>query len=107
MDKFGEPVVGAPQEIMVRWEETSQELRTATGQVITILALLVLGQRVNQGDILWKGTLANLPTGTSFLGEQDNLMQVVSYESIPDVKGRFYERTAKLARYRGTLPNLS
>lgn len=101
-DDYGEPRITYVDELRVRWEDRKTQSRDAQNNVISLDALAVVDRYVKPGSLMWKGSVADLP-GTSFAGEADSLMSVVTYEETPDDKGRFKRRVVGLKRYKDTL----
>lgn len=100
-DNYGEPKVHGPVEIAVRWEEEGQEALDAQGNNIAIDASVVVDREIPVGSIMWLGRLRDVADPPV------NLNQVVSFNKIPDVKGRTFRRTALLIRYSDALPSLA
>jgi len=100
---YGEPEVGPPQQIPVRWKYVKKEITTRDGDVVNIDAEVVVGLTILSGSLMWLGKLSDwLGTGSSTLSKEPELMEVVSYYNTPDVKMRVIRRTVQLKRYRGT-----
>lgn len=96
------PTVGNPCEIRVRWNDIYKEVRLPDGTTITITAELVLDRVPPIGSALWRGSLKDL----ALLGKvpPSNVMEVISYNSVPDLKNRATAYNASLQLFRGTLP---
>lgn len=105
-DAYGEVVVSAdPDEITVRWENRRFEMTEPDGAKVAIEAVVTVAQAVVIGSLLWKGELEDLVgTGGPDYTTQGYLMQVHSFEEIPDIKGRAVYRELFLRRYRNTMP---
>jgi hypothetical protein len=106
-DNYGQPQVADPVEIMVRWENKRDESISAKGEPIGIDATVQLGQRVYPGDLMWLGAMSDW-VGTGSDNQDNEIMQVDSYDEIPDIKGRTSSplRIAKLVLFKGTLPDV-
>jgi hypothetical protein len=102
VDDYGEPRIDYTEELSVRWEDRRTQMPDPLGNMITVDATAVVDKRIEMESLVWKGEVDNLP-GTSFTAELDELMVVVAYTEVPDVKGRFYRRTVGLKKYRDTL----
>lgn len=108
-DEYGQPKVTAPPiEIDVRWERCYEEVKDARGNTILIEGWLLVDRVLPVHSIVWLGTLDDWygENGSGSAGDDTELLKVATYEEIPDAKGRKYERTAKLQRWRDGLPEL-
>ncbi len=101
VDDYGEPKVDAAVEITVRWEEGLQEAVDPNGNTIAVDAVVVVDQAIVVGSIMWLGEKEDLATPPV------DLKQVVSFNKIPDIKGRNFRRTVGLIRYSNELPALA
>jgi hypothetical protein len=99
----GEPLVEAPEEISVRWEDRAGQARDPENNLIALDARVVLDREVAVGSILWPGELAGW-TGTGTGDPEAELYQVVTLRTTPDLKARHTRRVAGLQRFRGRLP---
>lgn len=100
-DDYGEPKVDAAVEIDVRWEERLQEAVDSNGNTIAVDAVVVVNQDVIVGSIMWLGEKEDLATPPV------SLKQVMTFNKIPDIKGRNFRRTVGLIRYSNKLPALA
>ncbi len=100
-DDYGEPKVDAAIEITVRWEERLQEAVDPNGNTIALDAMVVVNQDVVVGSIMWLGKKDDLATPPV------DLKRVMTFNKIPDVKGRISRRTVGLIRYSNKLPALA
>lgn len=98
-DGYGQPAVGQPEEILVRWDETDGESPDA----IAIDAKVVMPRRVVEGSEMWLGSLDDYQSQAT----PPTRMRVVSRSSVPDVRGRKFHHTVGLARLSGATPNLA
>lgn len=103
VDNYGEKTVGSPVEIRVRWNAKRMETVDSKGSPMALDALAVVDRDVIDGSILWLGTLDDW-YGTGSAGVGVGLHQVVTIETIRDVKGRATRRTVGLMRYKDRLP---
>lgn len=105
-DENGEPMVGSPQELTVRWEQgLSQEITPRTNP-IAVAATVWVDREIANGSMLRIGSLADITgTGTEVV-TIDNILEVVDYQVIPDVKGRVFERVVLCQKYADGLPTL-
>lgn len=96
-DAYGQPIIIAPVDIMVRWNDTYNEIRTPLGATVTIEADLVVDRDIPVGSLLWKGRMVDL---VNIQDPIPNIMQVYSFKGVPDVKARNTYRTCQLMRYK-------
>lgn len=99
VDEYNEPVTAEPIELMVRWQNSSRDVRGPNGTTITLDATVTANRDIPIGSQMWLGTLARW-VGTGSDGTETELMEVVSRELVPDVKGRATFRSFGLARFR-------
>lgn len=93
--------VSAAIEIDVRWEDVQTEITDSQGNVISVVAKVIVDQDVTIGSIMWLGThetVADPPV---------DLKKVVAFSNIPDVKGRSFRKKVMLARFSNTLPTIA
>lgn len=101
---YGEPVLGLPVELRVRWENARRGSLDPQGQTIAIDATVVVDRTVAVDSLMWLGTLEDwYATGSS--GQDNGLSQVVAFSAIPDLKGRVIRRLCYLRRYKDSLPS--
>jgi hypothetical protein len=96
-DSNGEPVVSYPVEISCRWESVTKEIVSENNTLIAVDAEIWVSQEIAKGSMLWKGTLAALPSPVTAV------MEVVGFDIIPDIKGRLFERVAYARRFKESL----
>ena len=105
VNRYGQSTVSSTgTEIKVRWENDRKQTLDPNGNIIAVDAVVVVGQVVTIGSIMWLGAQSDLP---SDLIPTSNIMQVVSYASIPDIKGRDFYKEVGLVRFTDTLPTSS
>lgn len=97
-DDYGEAKVTAAVEIDVRWENRRDEVLDANGNTIGVDATVVVNQDIAIGSIMWLGLLKN------FSAPFTNLMEVVTFNKVPDIKGRKFRRVVNLIRYSDQIP---
>lgn len=102
-DGNGEPKVAPAREIKVRWEFTQREVIGDDGTPIAVDATVDVGEDIPTGSIMWLGRLADLPDGKEF---DQPLLQVITADKIPDIKGRQFARSVTLSKWRRTLPTI-
>jgi hypothetical protein len=104
-DDYGQPVVGEPEEVVVRWNTGRAEALDPLGNTIALDAEVVVNQRVEVGGNMALGELSAWEeVGTGDTGSIGELMQVLTYNETPDLKGRAVRRTVGLKRFRDALP---
>ena len=97
-DSYGEPTLDAPQEIDCRWDQDRRENVSDQGTPIAIDATAVVEIDIPIGSIMRQGALEDLPDTL------DSLFKVVSFSSVPDIKGRVFVRDVSMQRYSESLP---
>lgn len=102
-DEYSNPLLSGRQELVVRWENKQIEMIGPNAQPIKLDALVQAVITIEVGSIMWEGREENLPENVE---DYTNLMEVVAYDYIPDVKGRVVRRTYGLKRYNQTLPTV-
>jgi hypothetical protein len=91
-DVKGEPLLAAPIEIPVRWEETNRVINGPDDEPITLSAMVDVDRVIALNSQMRLGALDNLPTPL------DTLMSVVTADHTPDIKGRHFQRSVSLTR---------
>lgn len=112
-DAYGEPLrQETPDEIMTRWEighagfystGGRKEVLDPRTQSTSEEAIVVVDRYVEVGSLIWKGTLEEWlgnGTGSGSAAEDNNLLQVVIYSEIPDLKGRNIRRICTCMKFR-------
>lgn len=101
-DRHGAPVVGAPVEIPVRWNDKRRESTDKDSAVISVDATVVVERQIAVGSNMWLGELEDwLGTGSgSGDAVTDDVMQVISYNETLDIKGRCSRREVSLMRFK-------
>ena len=105
-DAYGEPTVSSVVQLRVRWNDTRAQASDAQGNPVTLSAEVHVDRNIKPGSVMWLGTLAEW-LGTGSNQDDTEVMEVVSYNSVNDLKGRVAHHSVSLARYRGTLPTLT
>lgn len=103
VDEDGQPTVGVAEQVRCRWEDKRTETKARNGDTIALDALVVVNRVVAPLSNMWLGDIDDVP-GTSFLNEDEGLMQVVTAARVPDIKGRSRRYELGLKRFRDTLP---
>lgn len=101
-DEQGEPIIDDPIELDVRWEKKKSQALMPQGQTISIDATIVVDRDLVEGSLIWEGGLEDIP-GTSLVPES-NLLEIITFEKIPDVKGRKFRRRVGVIRFNNSLP---
>jgi hypothetical protein len=102
-DEYGNPLLSGREEVKVRWERKELQMIGPDGQPIKIDVLVIAVIEIPNGSIMWEGKQGDLPNDITTI---TNLMEVVAYDKIPDVKGRIVRRTYGLKRYNDKLPTV-
>lgn len=99
-DKFGKPIVLAPIELQVRWENSKSTMMGKDRQPLAVDSIVVVDRDLVDDSILWLGRLADFTTPT-------NLCQIKTFTSVGDLKGRHTRRVAYCSKYGNTLPTIA
>lgn len=102
-DKHGQPKVGSPVEINVRWNTNRTEMMDPKGNTIKLDGSAIVGQDVPMYSVMWLGRLVNW-AGSSVSQADTELMEVKAFKSTPDLKARDVFRTVGLMRLKNVLP---
>lgn len=97
----GEPTVGDPREIRVRWNWKETQATDGKGNQVSISATVVVDEEIEVGSRMWLGHLDEW-YGTGSATDDDSVMEVLVYGETPDVKARMYKRTLQLGFYKDT-----
>lgn len=97
IDDSGEPSVGPPQAVAVRWEDKRSQSVSETGTVLALDAQVKVGLEVALGSHIWKGRLADFTDA-----DTNEIMVVQTYSEIPDLKGRGVTRVVGLSFLRNS-----
>lgn len=107
VNEFDEATVSAPVEIRARWSFGRADALDAQGNKIGVDATAVLNRDVAIGDQLWKAPLNDTDAleqwyGTGSGGSDDEVMVVVNFDRVEDLKGRNVSRVAMLKKFKDT-----
>jgi len=106
LDGYGQYKVDSPVEIVVRWEESKSEVQSGNSDTIAVDAEATVDQVMAVGSLLYLGDEvtynAAIAAGTSVYR-----YRVVAFDSIPDAKGRHFDRRALLAKESTSLPTVN
>ena len=108
----GEPKLGpvvelAPPTNGVRWNSSRSEAKDSKGQKVSLDATAVVNQKIDVDSLIWLGSLAEwygTGSGTSSVPDTE-VMQVVSYKEVPDLKNRESMKTIGMMRWMGASPS--
>lgn len=105
LTRDGRKKVEAPIQIKCRWEKVRRQSINGAGAIVGTVATVVVDREAPDGSILWLGELDDW-YGTGSGHDEGELMEVVSYEEVSDIKGRNVRREVGLVRGNDTLPPL-
>lgn len=97
-DDYGAYTVGDPVELSVRWVFGRSEVLDPQGNRIAVDAQVTVDREIAIGSEMVKGTLSEW-VGTGSAGDDDEVMMVMSYSEVPDVRARDFRRVVGL-RYK-------
>lgn len=103
VNEYGEVLINVYQEIRVRWETGRRKALNPQGGTVSLDAQAFVSQEIRIGSIMWLGKYDDW-LGTGSGATDAELMQVATYEEIPDVKGRAVARVVGLMKYKSDLP---
>lgn len=99
-DEYGAPTVSTPVELTVRWEQgLSQQIQTAAAPT-SVDATVWVDRDIEVGSMFRLSALVDVP------GTADEILEVVDFQKIPDIKGREFERVVLLRKYMELLPTV-
>ena len=104
IDDNGNPRVSAPREIKVRWEDDDHQTRAQKG---TADVALLVGERLVEGSLLWRGRLADVPS-PEIAENFSNVVvyQVIDIKEVPALKGPNKSITAFAMRHSTKIPQV-
>lgn len=103
VNRQGQLKLNSPAEIIVRWKWVRREIVDRQGNTVAIDAEVVTVQDIPVGSVLWLGKLTDLPDDGL---PTEDVMQVITAPTTPDIKGRFKMRTLMLMRMKDTMPEV-
>ena len=98
-DDYGEPTRGEAVPLKVRWVYTKRQTRDANNNVVMTDAVAVVDRVIAPQSFMWLGHLDDFSEAVD-----NEIMEVVSQDVYPDVKGRATDYRCNLARFKGSLP---
>ena len=110
-DGYGQAKTAAPVQVRVRWITKRRQVMDHLGNVITLDATAVVGQKIDIGSKMWLAPDGISPdtalawwNGTGSGLPEDELMEVKTYDEAKDLKGRFTRRQVGLMKFRNASP---
>lgn len=103
-DANGNPIVGDPEEIDVKWNERRGRIRLGN-ETSDYEAEIQVDQDILIGSAIWHGELADWSGVRP--EESRDVMEVIAFQKTPDLKGREYLREIVVRRLRNSWPNTS
>ena len=101
LDEYGSKTVESPVEIKVRWEHSKGRTTDNESTTIETSIEVYVDRDIDLGSIMRLGRMVDLPD------TPDNLKIVVGFDSIPDLRGKNYQRLVLLEKFSNTLPSIS
>lgn len=98
-DDYGQVLVDDPVEIDVRWITNRREAIDPKGNTVVLDATAVVNCVIPVGSQMALGRISRWP-GTDRNVDDNELMQVMTYREVPDLKNRTFRRTVGLMRFR-------
>ena len=110
-NEYNEPRVSSPVELAVRWEYKQSSMLSPTGNPVAVDAQVVVAEDVALNSLMWLGGEAEWyggepGTSSGSAGEATELMQIVAFDYIVDLKGREVRRTLGLVFFRDKMPKV-
>jgi hypothetical protein len=101
VDRDGDPKLDPqPREIDARVVWGQRQMLTPQGGLAPVDAQLETDEELAVGEVVWDGRLADFDPDGDF-----TLMEVATYSSTPDVKGRESKLRYGLVYFRASLPD--
>ena len=91
-DANGRPTLGSATEISARYEQVLGEVISNNDSSIDNSVEVIVDRALPIGTQVWLGELVDLPTPLS------ELLEVIGFVSVPDVKSRNFRRVATLIK---------
>lgn len=99
VDRHGKHVVGAPREIIIRFNAARKTVKDGKGNTITLDGTGIVNEVLVIGSRLWLGELAEwYGTGSSIVSRDQEIYEIATYNDVPDVKTRFSQKTIGVMR---------
>lgn len=109
LDENGEPIVADPVELSVRWEHGLAQEITPTTNPTAVDATVWVDRDIIPGSMFRNGPMSEIEetgTGTALIDDIDEILEVVEFQKVPDIKGKFFERVVLLRKYADSLPTV-
>lgn len=106
VDQDNRPTVDQPIEIDCRWVDKARQMVSRDGTIIGVESTVFTDEPLEDGSVLWHGELEDRP-GTGFGDEREQLMEVISVDKVPSIRGRETIYRANLQRYTDERPSLT
>lgn len=103
-DKHGKPLVSAPVDVMVQWDDSYTQSRDAKGNKVEADGTLFGNQNVAIGSVFWLGTVATLNAAMLTPESVLNLLEVVYVNTTPDLKGRVQSYEYGVKKFTDQIP---
>jgi hypothetical protein len=103
IDDYNEPLRGEPVEKRVRWVAGTRQVSSPAGTPISIDVTVVADEEFAVGGTMALGTLSSW-LGTDSAAEDNEIMEIVSYNPSYDLKGRVTRHEHGLTFFRDTPP---
>lgn len=98
-DSYGQPTVGQPVQIPVRWIFEKREAVDPKGNTITLDGTVIVARDIDIGSHMWLGELADwYGTGSGSNFPDELLYEVKTFQKTPDIKGRAIRRIVGIMR---------
>lgn len=106
-DRYGQLVMqDVGREIECRWVEGTISAGGPQSDTQGAIAQVYVGEAIDLGSIMWKGTLADLPPDGDFTNEINQPLEVDDYHELEDIRGDAARRWVDLTSFRSALPEL-
>ncbi len=92
-DDYGDATMGAATAIKVRWEEEKRETTDAQGNTVTLDATVYVDRDITVDSRIRLGAKDDLPSPVV------DQRKVISFEKIPDTKGRKFTRVVEVVKF--------
>ncbi len=101
-DGYGQPLMGTPVPLRVRWSDTQSDQLDPQGRRVRVDATVRVDREITIGSEMWLGEW-NDWIGTA-LGQTDDtkVMVVKTYNAEPDVRNRYIDRVVGLMKKGAT-----
>ena len=103
-DKHSKPLVSAPVDVMVQWDDSYTQQRDAKNNKVDVDGTLFTNMTVAIGSVFWLGTVATLPSFELNPQAMLNLLEVVYVNVTPDLKGRVQSYELGVQKFTDQIP---